>query len=139
MPHDATSLEELELIVDRLSHRENRWGTYQRIAERADVSVPPDEIWMLVQICSQGEGVRLASLADQFSISRRKLQIVAKRLVERNLLIRQPDNAFLASERGRQTFERIVAGYRDRSEEHTSDIQPLMRSPYAVLRLKKKQ
>src|SRR3546814_5289200 len=70
MPHDATSLEELELIVDRLSHRENRWGTYQRIAERADVSVPPDEIWMLVQICSQGEGVRLASLADQFSISR---------------------------------------------------------------------
>src|SRR3546814_17732652 len=49
----------------------------------------------------------------QFSISRRKLQIVAKRLVDRNLLIRQPDNAFLASERGRQTFERIVAGYRD--------------------------
>src|SRR3546814_1723955 len=68
---------------------------------------------MLVQICSQGEGVRLASLADQFSISRRKLQIVAKRLVDRNLLIRQPDHAFLASERGRQTFERIVAGYRD--------------------------
>src|SRR3546814_4813101 len=54
-----------------------------------------------------------SSLADQFSISRRKLQIVAKRLVDRNLLIRQPDNAFLASERGRQTFERIVAGYRD--------------------------
>src|SRR3546814_5002600 len=89
MPHDATSLEELELMVDRLSHRENRWATYQRIAETADVSVPPDEIWMLVQICRQGEGVRLASLADQFSISRRKLQIVAKRLVDRNLLIRQ--------------------------------------------------
>src|SRR3546814_14272118 len=116
MPQDATSLEELELMVDRLSHRENRWGTYQRIAERAYVSVPPDEIWMLVQICSQGEGVRLASLADQFSISRRKLQIVAKRLVDRNLLIRQPDNAFLASERGRQTFERdrksVVEGKR---------------------------
>src|SRR3546814_5957485 len=112
MPHDATSLEELELIVDRLSHRENRWGTYQRIAERADVSVPPDEIWMLVQICSQGEGVRLASLADQFSISRRKLQIVAKRLVDRNLLIR--------------------------SEEHTSELQSLMRNSYAVFCLKKK-
>src|SRR3546814_1344698 len=103
---------------DRLSQRENRWGTYQRIAERADVSVPPDEIWMLVQICIQGEGVRLASLADQFSISRWKLQIVAKRLVDRNLLIRQPDNAFL------------------RSEEHTSELQSLMRISYAVFCLK---
>src|SRR3546814_20382568 len=105
MPHDATSLEELELIVDRLSHRENRWGTYQRIAERADVSVPPDEIWMLVLICSQGVGVRLASLADQFSISRRKLQIVAQSRVARNLLLRQTDTASLVSETGRTTIQ----------------------------------
>src|SRR3546814_19107385 len=76
----TTLFRSLELMVDRLRHRENRGATYQRIAETADVSVPPDEIWMLVQICRQGEGVRLASLADQFSISRRKLQIVAKRL-----------------------------------------------------------
>ena len=51
MPHDATSLEELELIVTRLGMREHRWETYRLIAKRTGVSLAPDEMWLLVQLC----------------------------------------------------------------------------------------
>ena len=47
MPRDATSLEELERIVTRVTARENRWRVYQNSAARLNIPLEPDEFWLL--------------------------------------------------------------------------------------------
>jgi EmrB/QacA subfamily drug resistance transporter len=50
MPHDATSLEELERIVTRLADREKRWRVYEELAREFGVNLRPDELWLLGRI-----------------------------------------------------------------------------------------
>ena len=50
MPRDATSLEELERIVERITAHENRWLVYQRAASRIGIALEPDELWLLARI-----------------------------------------------------------------------------------------
>jgi EmrB/QacA subfamily drug resistance transporter len=107
MPHDATSLEELEQIVTRLGLREHRWETYRRIAERAGVSLAPDEIWLLAQLCGNLDKSP-GDLVDG------PLAPIATRLVRRGLLTQEGGGTIVASEAGRRTFEQVVAGYRSR-------------------------
>jgi MFS family permease len=53
MPRDANSLEELERIVTALVGRENRWRVYADLAQRAEVDLPPAELWMLAVSASR--------------------------------------------------------------------------------------
>ncbi len=50
MPRDATSLAELELIVSRITAKENRWRVYEQAAKRLGVDLQPDEFWLLARI-----------------------------------------------------------------------------------------
>jgi EmrB/QacA subfamily drug resistance transporter len=69
MPRDATSLHEMERIVDSLTQRENRWRVYERLAELAGVDLEPAELWQLARL-GEGreleplEGLRRRGLAD---------------------------------------------------------------------------
>ncbi|AYJ85360.1 DHA2 family efflux MFS transporter permease subunit (plasmid) [Sphingomonas paeninsulae] len=110
MPHDATSLEELEQIVTRLGLREHRWETYRRIAEQANVSLAPDEIWLLAQLCRDADRSP-KDLADG------ELEPIASRLIDRGLLTYEGDGKMVVSKAGLQTFEQVVAGYRARLAE----------------------
>jgi EmrB/QacA subfamily drug resistance transporter len=56
MPREAESLPELERIVATLARRENRWRVYEQLAERAQVDLAADELWLLVRL---GEGTDL--------------------------------------------------------------------------------
>ncbi len=114
MPHDATSLEELELILSQLSQRERRWDVYRRIAAAADIFVPPQEMWLLSRICRGADTVPLAGLAREFSIPHERLDAVAARLVDDGLAVREPGTGLLPSPLGRETFDQVVAGYRSR-------------------------
>ncbi|AMK23148.1 MULTISPECIES: MFS transporter [Sphingomonadaceae] len=105
MPHDATSLDELELIVTRLGRREHRWETYRRIAERRGISLAPDEMWLLVQLCR-------APQALPANLGEGSLGPIAGRLVDRGLLRRAREGRLAVSDAGRAIFENIIAGYR---------------------------
>ncbi|MBS0267501.1 MAG: MFS transporter [Proteobacteria bacterium] len=54
IPRDATSLEELERIVERITARENRWRVYQSAAARLGVDLQPDELWLLARVGERG-------------------------------------------------------------------------------------
>lgn len=54
MPRDATSLEELQRIVERVTARENRWRVYQESAKRIGIALAPDEYWLLARIGERG-------------------------------------------------------------------------------------
>lgn len=114
MPRDATSLEELEQILARMSSHEHLWDTYRRIAARLDVTLQPDEIWLLIQLCRESPPPELDTLATQFSIPRQTLDAVALRLQQQGLATREDDGTFIATDKGRQTFEHIIDGYRQR-------------------------
>jgi len=68
MPHDATSLEELETIVAQFGHRERRWDMFNRIAAGCGLAIPPEEMWLLIQLCRQPGARSLTDLAYQFLI-----------------------------------------------------------------------
>ena len=114
LPHDATSLEELELIVTQFSHRERRWDIYRRIAERADVNVQPQEMWLLIRICRSDDLVLADGLGQRPIVSSVSQEAIGERLVADGLAIRAPDGTLRASPHGRETFDRLVAGYRNR-------------------------
>jgi MFS family permease len=108
VPADATSLEELESIVERLSRRENRWEVFRRVAEASDVALAPDEIWLLARICLSAAPVDPAQLIPEYRISDAKLGEVAQRLIDNGLVVRADDGVLLASAQGRETFDTLV-------------------------------
>ncbi len=106
MPHDATSLEELEQIITRLGRREHRWETFRLIARRVGVSLAPDEMWLLVQLC------RTTPMSGELTDP--ALQSIAGRLLQQGLLLREAGNRYVAAAAGRQMYEQIVTGYQAR-------------------------
>jgi len=81
MPRDATSLEELELIVATLLAHENRWRLYADLARRAGLTLSAPELWMLARLgerapqsaqsLSRDLGLSLASLQTPLTALRR--------------------------------------------------------------------
>jgi len=67
MPRDPTSLEELERIVTKLAGRETRWGVYERLARELELSLRPDEIWLLGRLAELDREVS----RDAISVARR--------------------------------------------------------------------
>jgi EmrB/QacA subfamily drug resistance transporter len=126
MPHDATSLEELEQIITRLGRREHRWETFRLIAKRVGVSLAPDEMWLLVQLC------RTTPMSGDLTDP--ALQPIAGRLQQRGLLLREPGGRYAATAAGRQMYEQIVTGYRARlaqiverwDPEHHEDVKAML-------------
>lgn len=110
MPRDATSLEELETIVIRLQARERRWAVYQRIARAFDLTLEPDGMWLVVQVCRRGP-VPLAVLATRFGVPQRRLEEIAREPVASGL-IEQENGVLRATPDGTALFQRIVAAHR---------------------------
>ncbi|HEX4040598.1 MAG TPA: MDR family MFS transporter [Xanthobacteraceae bacterium] len=107
MPTDATSLNELEKIVEQLSRRENRWEAFRRVAEASDVRLAPDEIWLLARICQSGGATDPAQLTREYGVSAAKLEEVARRLRQTRLVIRSPEGTLTASAQGLETFQSL--------------------------------
>jgi DNA-binding MarR family transcriptional regulator len=124
MPRDATSLEELERIVTRLARRENRWEVYRRIAERADLPLAPDEIWLLLRLCRAAEPVTLTGLSNNFSAQRQSLDEAASRLVALGMARRQDGGALTPTDAGAEAFRRLVAVRRRRLGELLAGWDP---------------
>ena len=85
MPHDATSLQELEQIATQLLRRENRWQAYERIAAASGVTLAPDEIWLLVRLSTADTPVHLGDLAVRFKLPIERLEEIAARLVAKSM------------------------------------------------------
>jgi EmrB/QacA subfamily drug resistance transporter len=114
VPHDATSLGELETIVERMTRREHRWDAYHRIAERIGVVLPPDEIWMIVRVCLADGAVAVDELVAQAGIPRLQVEALVARMVRQGLVLEQADGSLVATPHGRAAYERIVRGYQER-------------------------
>ena len=109
MPHDATSLEELETIVSRLQQQDRRWEVYERIARQLDLGLAPDEMWLLVQVCRLGP-LPITSLGAQFGVPLARLNSISDRLQKLDV-IRSESGVLAATDGGRAVFDRMVEGH----------------------------
>jgi DNA-binding MarR family transcriptional regulator len=114
VPHDATSLGELETILERMTMREQRWESYHHIAGRIGVALAPDEIWLMVRLCLADAPVPIDAMLRQAAIPRPQFDALLARLVQQGLVERQPHDTLQPTPHGRELFERIVRGYRER-------------------------
>jgi EmrB/QacA subfamily drug resistance transporter len=61
--HDDDRLREIERALSLLVSRENRWELYERAASRAEVDLPPPELWLLARLGERAP-VTEAALAE---------------------------------------------------------------------------
>jgi EmrB/QacA subfamily drug resistance transporter len=133
VPRDTTSVDELRRILDQLSCHENRWNTISRIAARDGVTLPPDEIWVLVQLFRRLEPISVDQFGERLSLPPALMKKAIDRLSRLDLLHCSADQVALTTA-GRATVDRMVAGYRARSmallkrwsPEHHTEIRAMV-------------
>lgn len=124
VPRDATSLGELETIIEHRTRAENRWTSIGRIAERVGVDLAPDEMWLLAKLCQNTGVVGIDDFAGNSAALRDRIVAVAERLAGRKLARREGSDMLVALPAGRDMFERIVTGYRQRLAEYLERWAP---------------
>jgi EmrB/QacA subfamily drug resistance transporter len=108
MPRDATSLEELERIVARITARENRWRVYQSAASRMGIGLQPDELWLLARLGEAKGPVSKAQLNTRLSIAGGDCTSLLDRLVEAGMATVASDGDFELSAAGHAAYLRLV-------------------------------
>jgi EmrB/QacA subfamily drug resistance transporter len=85
MPHDATSLEELEGIVTVLLAHENRWRLYADIANRAKLNLSAPELWMLARL-GEREPLTVDSLSTDLKVPLQNFEVPLQDLRDRKIV-----------------------------------------------------
>lgn len=124
MPRDATSLEELERIVERITAHENRWLVYQRAASRLGMALEPDELWLLARIGEANSETTLVQLQSNLNITARKAGELLDRLVAARAVDATPDRKYALSSKGAQDYQRLVAQRDDDLQKMIADWKP---------------
>ena len=107
-PRDATSLEELERIVTRLTARENRWQVYTRTATRMGIPLEPDQLWLLARIGEMNGRTTKAELEQRLRVGESRCERLLAQLVAAGMLVEASGGDFDLSEKGRSDYHRLL-------------------------------
>ncbi|HEY8266434.1 MAG TPA: MDR family MFS transporter, partial [Steroidobacteraceae bacterium] len=109
MPRDATSLEELRRIVERVTSNENRWRVYELRAKAMSIDLEPDALWLFARIGEgKGPGTK-TDLERRLGLDSARSAKLLARLTDAGMIFELP-HGFDLSPRGQIEFERLVAG-----------------------------
>lgn len=124
MPRDATSLEELERILERMTAHENRWLVYQRAATRMGIALEPDELWLLARIGEAHGEVSQAQLQSKLNISEHQCGEFLGRLVAARTAVRSPEGRYSLSTKGRENYGRLIEQREEDLKQMLADWKP---------------
>jgi EmrB/QacA subfamily drug resistance transporter len=108
MPRDATSLEELQRIVARMTARENRWLIYTQRAARMGLDIEPDELWLLARIGENQGRISKSELERRSSIGDAQCAALLARLVATGMAMERPGDVFELSAKGQSDYQRLL-------------------------------
>jgi DNA-binding MarR family transcriptional regulator len=108
MPRDATSLEELERIVDRISSKENRWRFYEQAAKRNDLDLQPDEFWLLARIGESGGRASKEELRKKLGPKETRQPKIFGRLEAAGMAREASATTVELTEKGQAIYARLV-------------------------------
>jgi EmrB/QacA subfamily drug resistance transporter len=66
-PHTRSSLDEIQLALQRLSSRQNRGELYRTLAQRAGVDLPPRSVWLLYRL-ADAPACTVNDMADRLHV-----------------------------------------------------------------------
>jgi len=112
MPRDATSLEELERIVGRVTARENRWRVYQQTAKRLGLNLDPQEFWLFARVGERGGEASRSELAARLSVEEKERARLFARLVSSGMAKEAGDLITLTPE-GKAAYARLLRNRED--------------------------
>jgi EmrB/QacA subfamily drug resistance transporter len=124
VPREATSIGELETIIEHRTRAENRWAALQRIAERIGVALSPPEMWLLARVCRAGGAVAIDDLARASAATREAVLSTAETLIGRGLARCEGRTTLVALPPGQTLFDGMVRRYRERLTEYLERWAP---------------
>jgi len=107
-PRDATSLEELERIVTRMTARENRWQVYTRSATRMGIALEPDELWLLARMGESRGPVTISELEQRLRIGDPQCTRLVVRLLAAGMVVESGEGVYELGEAGRNDYQRLL-------------------------------
>jgi DNA-binding MarR family transcriptional regulator len=113
-PQARTSLQEIELALQRVSARENRAELYETLANRAGVDLPPRAVWLLYRL-SERPSCTVQEVADHLHVDPSIIQPGVDGLVSAGMIKehqRGPDCDLHLTDGGTQALEKLTEARR---------------------------
>jgi EmrB/QacA subfamily drug resistance transporter len=105
---DDNALREIERALSLLAGREQRWDLYERLAMRADLDLPPPQLWLLARL-GEHEPMTEARLTEQLERDGQPIREALDQLRQRSLVDSGADGTVTLTSPGRDDYERLVA------------------------------
>ena len=86
LPEPRSSLQEIQLSLERISNRENRVELYQTLAHRAGVDLPPQSCWLLYRLADR-PAETVQQVAARLKVSRDVLEPAVRGLVAAGMVL----------------------------------------------------
>ena len=120
--HDDDRVREVGRALSLLAGREERWGMYERLSARAQVDLPPPELWMLSRLGERAPLTR-AALAEQLGIDVGLLDGPLDALC-RDGYAESEDGSIVLTATGADGYERILEARRSGLRELLDGLEP---------------
>ncbi|HUK71753.1 MAG TPA: MFS transporter [Streptosporangiaceae bacterium] len=114
MPDSRTSLEEIQLALERVALRENRRELYTSLAQRAGLQLDARSCWLLYRFADHPD-CTLESLASRLKVDPRRVDEVIGTLVEHGMVDRAEGPGgceFVLTKGGHQAIDRVLTARR---------------------------
>jgi DNA-binding MarR family transcriptional regulator len=85
VPDPRTSLQEIQLALERVSSRENRSELYQTLAHRAGIDLPPRSCWLLYRLADRPAST-VGEVASRLKVDRQILEPGIAGLLEAGMI-----------------------------------------------------
>ncbi|NIZ10321.1 MDR family MFS transporter [Pseudooceanicola sp. HF7] len=122
-PRDASNLEELTMILDRITRDENRWEALTRIAAGLNMDMPPDGLWLMAHLDQQGGTLYPAALEVQFQATPGRMGPGVAWLVNRGYAVQEGGQLRLTAA-GQEATTVMTEAYLDRLEDFVARWKP---------------
>ncbi len=104
---DDNAFRELERALTLLAGREQRWTVYERLATRAELDLPPPELWLLARL-GERRPLTKAELVEQLGDDPARIHNALGLLERRSLARTAEDGAVALTTSGLEDYERLV-------------------------------
>jgi EmrB/QacA subfamily drug resistance transporter len=124
IPRTTTSLQELERLVTAMADKESRWQVYTRVTKAAEVSILPEELWLLGRLMDRQAPVTCEMLAKDFKLEFPYICALADRLISEKLATRDNKDVLHPTAQGRSIYTRVINAWNEDLNRLLADWSP---------------
>lgn len=106
-PEGRSSLEEVQLALQRVAARENRTELYRTLAERAGVDLPPGACWLLYRLADRPSS-SLEEVAGALRVGPDRLEPATAALIDAGMVERSDTGGLVLTPAGSQAMDRLT-------------------------------